>query len=78
VVLGGGLIDGGNRRFLDAIREGLARSAPLAVAQVVPARPILGAALLALESLGATPEALVRLRRDLTASHPRPTPERRP
>lgn len=58
VVLGGGVIGSRDERLLDAVRNGLADRAPLARVTVVTAAPILGAALLALETAGAPPEAL--------------------
>jgi N-acetylglucosamine kinase-like BadF-type ATPase len=62
VVLGGGVIGGRDRRLLDGIERGLAQRAPDARMELVTAAPILGAALLALESAGAPPEALAAAR----------------
>ena len=49
VVLGGGVLTAGHRSLLDEITRGLADEAPKAVARVVEAPPILGAALLGLD-----------------------------
>lgn len=53
VVLGGGVIRARDRRLMSRIEAGLAADLPQARAVVVDAHPILGAALLALESAGA-------------------------
>lgn len=66
VVLGGGVIRGGDERLMRGITEGLAADAPRAQIVHVSAPPIVGAALLALESAGASPDALARARRELT------------
>lgn len=58
VVLGGGVIGSLDDRLLSGVERGLAEQAPHARIQLVTAAPILGAALLALEAAGATPEAL--------------------
>ncbi|HEY8282136.1 MAG TPA: BadF/BadG/BcrA/BcrD ATPase family protein [Leifsonia sp.] len=65
VVLGGGIIASGNARLLDGIRDELARRAPRAYVKIVHSRPILGAALLTLEAVGATEPALARAREQL-------------
>lgn len=62
VVLGGGVVQSGDRILLDGVDAALARLAPRAHAVVVSAPPILGAGLLALESAGARPEAVDRAR----------------
>jgi N-acetylglucosamine kinase-like BadF-type ATPase len=62
VALGGGVLTAGHTRLLDAIDEGLAREVPKAVARVVTAPPVVGAALLGLDRIGALPDAQVRLR----------------
>ncbi|CAI9416174.1 N-acetylglucosamine kinase [Nocardioides sp. T2.26MG-1] len=62
VVLGGGVLTGGHALLLDAIGSGLAAAAPLAVPVVVAAPPVLGAALLGLDRIGAAPAAHQRLR----------------
>jgi N-acetylglucosamine kinase-like BadF-type ATPase len=58
VVLGGGVVQSGDPRLLAGVDAALARLAPQAHAVVVHAPPILGAALLALESAGASTEAV--------------------
>ena len=67
VVLGGGLIRAGDPRLLEAIVTGLAAVAPNARPTWVSAAPIVGAALLALESAGADPGAVERARATLIA-----------
>jgi N-acetylglucosamine kinase-like BadF-type ATPase len=69
VVLGGGVIRGGDERLLSGIVAGLAADAPLARVVPVDAPPIVGAGLLALESAGAAPEALDRARAELTSAY---------
>ncbi|MEO7006003.1 MAG: BadF/BadG/BcrA/BcrD ATPase family protein [Terrimesophilobacter sp.] len=58
VVLGGGVLASGNKRLLAGIDHGLADRAPKAYSQLVRSRPILGAALLTLEAVRASPAAL--------------------
>jgi N-acetylglucosamine kinase-like BadF-type ATPase len=65
VVLGGGVIATGNARLWDAVISTLGERAPRAVPHLVTAPPIVGAALLALESAGATSDALVRAEKEL-------------
>lgn len=60
VVLGGGVVQSGDEILLAGVDAALARIAPRAYAVVVGAAPILGAGLLALESAGATREAVER------------------
>ena len=67
VVLGGGVIAGGDRRLIDGVRARLTEVAPLARIEVVSVRPIVGAGLLALEQIGAGHAALDRARRGLAA-----------
>lgn len=62
VVLGGGVLTGGHALLLDEIASGLATAAPHAVPVVVSAPPVLGAALLGLDRIGAGPAAHQRLR----------------
>jgi N-acetylglucosamine kinase-like BadF-type ATPase len=62
VVLGGGVITAGHRLLLDAIDDGLNRVAPKALARVVTAPPVVGAALLGLDRIGAEATAHARLR----------------
>ena len=65
VVLGGGVIRARDKRLLEGIGAGLLADAPHAHVVIVDAPPIVGAALLALESAGATREALTRARAEL-------------
>lgn len=65
VVLGGGVLAAGNRRLLGGIEAGLAARAPRATVELVRARPILGAGLLALEAVGAGQGAIETARRAL-------------
>jgi len=66
VVLGGGVVQAGNGRLLDAIAAGLHEVAPAANVHATDSPPIVGAALLGLDELGAPPEAHDRLRRELS------------
>jgi N-acetylglucosamine kinase-like BadF-type ATPase len=65
VVLGGGVIGGRDERLLGTIERLLAERAPAARMELVTARPILGAALLALESAGAGAAAVENARNTL-------------
>jgi N-acetylglucosamine kinase-like BadF-type ATPase len=62
VVLGGGVMAAGNAYLMDAIGERLTARAPKARAHVVTAPPVLGAALLGLDQVGAPSEAHAALR----------------
>ena len=62
VVLGGGVLTAEHPVLMDAISRRLGSEAPYAVARVVKAPPILGAALLGLDRIGASGEARARLR----------------
>ncbi|MEU6234364.1 BadF/BadG/BcrA/BcrD ATPase family protein [Kitasatospora sp. NPDC047058] len=62
VVLGGGVLASRQPLLLDNLTARLAAAAPLAEPRVVVAPPVLGAALLGLDHLGATPAAQARLR----------------
>jgi N-acetylglucosamine kinase-like BadF-type ATPase len=66
IVLGGGVIRARDERLLTGIRTGLAADAPHATIVMVDAPPIVGAGLLALESAGATRDALDRARKELS------------
>jgi N-acetylglucosamine kinase-like BadF-type ATPase len=68
VLLGGGLMRAANDRLQSAIAEGLHAVGPQITARVVPELPIVGAALLGLDDLGAGPAAHVRLRRELAVA----------
>ncbi|MEU6866875.1 BadF/BadG/BcrA/BcrD ATPase family protein [Streptomyces sp. NPDC046876] len=61
VLLGGGVLTAGHAQLDGRIAAGLAERAPLARVSVVSAPPVLGAALLGLDALGAPPAAHARL-----------------
>jgi N-acetylglucosamine kinase-like BadF-type ATPase len=65
VLLGGGLLQAGDGRLLSAIEAGLHDVGPSLVVRPVGARPIVGAALLALDDAGAGGGAQTRLRVEL-------------
>jgi len=65
VVLGGGLLQSGNRRLLAGIEAGLREVGPHLSARPATSRPIVGAALAALDRLGAGAEAYERVRGEL-------------
>ena len=62
VILGGGVLEARNPLLIGAITRRLAKLAPTAVARVVDAPPVTGAALLGLDYLNAPPAAAARLR----------------
>ncbi|MFF0224385.1 N-acetylglucosamine kinase [Streptomyces sp. NPDC004629] len=64
VLLGGGVLTAGHARLDTGVRDRLAARAPKAVPRVVTASPVLGAALLGLDHLNASPEA-----QDRTKAH---------
>ena len=64
VALGGGLMQSGDPRLIGAIKAGLAHAAPAATVHVTSSPPIVGAALLGLDELGAGTEAQERLRNE--------------
>jgi N-acetylglucosamine kinase-like BadF-type ATPase len=70
VVLGGGVLRNGRGPLHDAIAGGLAEHAPHARAVVAVDPPVLGAALAALDAVGAPAEAGARLRAALRAGPP--------
>ncbi|WP_369169431.1 N-acetylglucosamine kinase [Streptomyces sp. R28] len=63
VLLGGGVLAARHPQLIDGIRDLLASRAPKAVPGVVTASPVLGAALLGLDAVGAPAEVHARLRR---------------
>jgi N-acetylglucosamine kinase-like BadF-type ATPase len=65
VVLGGGLTRAGDGRLVGAVRQRLDEVAPRASVRVTDSQPIVGAALLGLDELGAGPDAQARVRREL-------------
>jgi N-acetylglucosamine kinase-like BadF-type ATPase len=68
VILGGGLMRAGNGRLQTGIEEGLRAVGPRIVARVVAEPPIVGAALLGLDDLGAPVAARGRARGELAAA----------
>ena len=76
VVLGGGIFRNDDERFFERIRHGLQEVAPAVRVLVLTAPPVIGAALIGLDRLGAPLAAQARLRRSLT--HERLTPETHP
>jgi N-acetylglucosamine kinase-like BadF-type ATPase len=66
VVLGGGVLRRDDPAFLGRIRAGIAAAAPAATVRQATAPPVVGAALLGLDRLGAGPVAAGRLRATLT------------
>jgi hypothetical protein len=62
VLLGGGLLRTADARLLGAVQDGLPEGAELRVAD---SEPIVGAALLGLDDLGAGPDAQARARNEL-------------
>ncbi len=65
VLLGGGLLQARNARLLEGIEAGLREVGPKISARVNEAPPIVGAALLALDELGASKKAKERLRGEI-------------
>ncbi|MFE6172256.1 N-acetylglucosamine kinase [Streptomyces sp. NPDC056464] len=63
VLLGGGVLAARHPQLTDGIQDLLASRAPKAVPSVVTASPVLGAALLGLDAVGAPAEVHTRLRR---------------
>jgi N-acetylglucosamine kinase-like BadF-type ATPase len=72
VVLGGGVFRCDDPAFLERIRAGIAAVAPAATVRQAAAPPVVGAALLGLDRLGAAPAAADRLRATLTHDRLRP------
>ncbi|MEV7217540.1 BadF/BadG/BcrA/BcrD ATPase family protein [Kitasatospora cineracea] len=70
VVLGGGVLASRQPLLIDNLTARLAADAPLAEPRVVVAPPVLGAALLGLDHLGADPAAHRRLRDAYPTTHP--------
>lgn len=63
VVLGGGVLTAGHALLLDPIDRLLSEQAPKALARLVTDPPVVGAALLGLDRIGASVQAHTRLRR---------------
>jgi N-acetylglucosamine kinase-like BadF-type ATPase len=68
VLLGGGVLQAGDGRLLDAIEAGLREVGPGIAVRRADSAPIVGAALLGLDALGSGEEAQVRLRSELGAA----------
>jgi predicted NBD/HSP70 family sugar kinase len=68
VLLGGGVLSATNGDVVAAIEERLQRVAPLATVRRAESPPVVGAALLALDELGADAPAQRRLREELGAA----------
>ncbi len=68
VLLGGGLLQGSDWRVVEKIGAGLAELGPAISVRVTGWPPVVGAALLGLDELGAAPEALARVRTEVTAA----------
>ncbi len=65
VILGGSVLQAGNARLLKAIKAGMHEIGPKITARVNEAPPIVGAALMALDEIGAKAEAKKRLRQEI-------------
>ena len=68
VLLGGGLLRGGDERLHSAIVAGLAEVGPAIAVRTTDTPPVVGAALLGLDRLGADAEAKERAKRELAAA----------
>jgi N-acetylglucosamine kinase-like BadF-type ATPase len=68
VLLGGGLLQGGDGLLVGAIEQGLGEVGPALQVRFASSAPIVGAALLGLDELGADGTARERLRRELGAA----------
>ena len=66
VILGGGVIRSGDRRFLGRIKAGVLSVAPRATIRRLESPPVLGAAYIGLDRVGASAAARTRLRASLT------------
>jgi len=65
VVLGGGLLQSGNGRLLAGVERGMRAVGPQLVVRPSPSPPVVGAALVGLDELGATDAARTRTRAEL-------------
>jgi N-acetylglucosamine kinase-like BadF-type ATPase len=68
VLLGGGLLQGSDSRVVERIRAGLAELRSAISVRVTAWPPVVGAALLGLDEIGASPEAYARVRAEVTAA----------
>jgi N-acetylglucosamine kinase-like BadF-type ATPase len=66
ILLGGGLVQSGDGRISSAVEAELRRVAPKATVTAPSSPPIVGAALLGLDAIGAPAEAQERIRNELT------------
>jgi N-acetylglucosamine kinase-like BadF-type ATPase len=73
IVLGGGVLTGTGDIVVGAVRDRVATIAPLAEVRVVDLPPVVGAALLGLDAIGARPAAELRLRSAYTPQPVEPT-----
>ncbi|MCW3158667.1 hypothetical protein [Micropruina sonneratiae] len=69
VVLGGGVLQGGDPRLMTGIERGLAAVAPLARPTRVSVPPVVGAVLLALQHQGAPASVLEAARGQVSARY---------
>jgi N-acetylglucosamine kinase-like BadF-type ATPase len=69
VVLGGGVARSRSTRFHHGVRQGVEEAAPGARVIILREPPVVGAALLGLDAIGARPAAATRARRALTDHH---------
>jgi N-acetylglucosamine kinase-like BadF-type ATPase len=68
ILLGGGLLQAGDGRLLGAIEAGLREVGPSLAVRLTGSPPIVGAALLALDEVGADASAQARVREELDAA----------
>jgi N-acetylglucosamine kinase-like BadF-type ATPase len=68
VLVGGGLVQSGDGRLVQAVSAGLAAADLRLTVRATSSSPIVGAALLGLDALAASPEAKARAVRELTAA----------
>jgi N-acetylglucosamine kinase-like BadF-type ATPase len=68
VLLGGGLLQAGDGRLLRAVESGIHEVSSETIVHPAVSAPIVGAALLGLDELGAPPDAQERLRAELGAA----------
>jgi N-acetylglucosamine kinase-like BadF-type ATPase len=68
VLVGGGLVQAGDGRLVDAVSAGLTAAELRLTVRATSSSPIVGAALLGLDELGASPQAKARAARELGAA----------
>jgi N-acetylglucosamine kinase-like BadF-type ATPase len=68
VLIGGGLVQAGDGRLIEAVSTGLTEAALSLTVRATSSSPIVGAALLGLDELGASEEAKSRAARELAAA----------